>query len=295
MTCQYCQTWILDDDHRCSRCGRRVRATPARISPATYPIAASATAPAYDFTPEHSEAHPEPERGQQPLFFGAAPEPRVIPFDSLTSPAERDAIRQRAALTPRPAAKPSRAPVQTPSTKRSRPRRTAEEGQSQLDFPADVALAEEQARTDARMQTFCDAPVAAIGSRVQAACFDALLMACGCGPALGLFFYLGGHLVVGKHNLPFLAGALLTIPLFYKLLFAVARQDTPGMRVAGLQLVDFDGQPPKRDRRLGRLCGAIISLLAAGVGMIWALVDEEHLAWHDHMSATFPTYLKSNR
>src|SRR3954451_17235700 len=77
MTCQHCQTWILDDDHRCRRCGRRIRNTPSRISPTTYPIAATATAPAYDFPPEEVEAsapgsaanvHPEPRPGQQPLF-----------------------------------------------------------------------------------------------------------------------------------------------------------------------------------------------------------------------------------
>jgi hypothetical protein len=25
------------------------------------------------------------------------------------------------------------------------------------------------------------------------------------------------------------------------------------------------------------------------LGMLWALVDEEALTWHDHMSKTFPT------
>jgi hypothetical protein len=30
-------------------------------------------------------------------------------------------------------------------------------------------------------------------------------------------------------------------------------------------------------------------LLAAGTGLIWALVDEDSLTWHDHISGTFPT------
>jgi hypothetical protein len=30
-------------------------------------------------------------------------------------------------------------------------------------------------------------------------------------------------------------------------------------------------------------------LIAGGLGIVWILVDEEQLAWHDHISKTFPT------
>src|SRR5438270_7737194 len=108
MTCQHCQTWILDEDHRCRRCGRRVRSTPTRISPSTYPIAATATARAYDFhsleeavdaralSPEAQEPI-LPRTDQQALFSQPVNEPRVIPFDQLTTPAERESIRARVA------------------------------------------------------------------------------------------------------------------------------------------------------------------------------------------------------
>ena len=278
MTCQYCQTWILDDDHRCTRCGRRVRATPARISPATYPIAATATAPAYDFEPEPVQVPVEAPAGHQaPLFTGPAGEPRVIPFDSLTSPSERTAIRQRAATS----AKAER--------KRARTAAREEAEQSQFEFPSELSTAE-AAQANARLQMFCHTPVATAGPRLHAALFDALVIACGCGPALGFYFYLGGQLSLDKHALPFLAVALLTIPLYYKMLWALAGKDSPGMRAAGLRLVDFDGKMPRRDQRFGRLFGSALSLLAAGIGMIWLLVDEERLTWHDHMSGTFPTF-----
>jgi hypothetical protein len=32
-----------------------------------------------------------------------------------------------------------------------------------------------------------------------------------------------------------------------------------------------------------------VSFIAAGIGLLWALVDEERLTWHDYMSKTFPT------
>ncbi|HLH01514.1 MAG TPA: RDD family protein [Bryobacteraceae bacterium] len=254
-----------------------MRATPARISPATYPIAATATAPAYDFEPETAPISPEAAPGQQAaLFSGTAGEPRVIPFASLTSPSERTAIRRRAATS----AKADR--------KRTRVTRSEVE-QSRFDFPSEISAAE-AAQADARLKMFCETPVATAGPRLQAALFDALVMACGCGPALGLYFYLGGQLSLDKHVLPFFFLALLTIPLYYKLLWALAGKDTPGMRAARLELVDFDGKEPGRDQRFGRLFGSALSLLAAGIGMIWLLVDEERLTWHDHMSGTFPTF-----
>jgi uncharacterized RDD family membrane protein YckC len=61
------------------------------------------------------------------------------------------------------------------------------------------------------------------------------------------------------------------------------------MQRVGVRLVDFDGNPPSQKRRYQRLFGSILSFLAAGVGLIWALVDEDSLTWHDHISATFPT------
>jgi len=281
MTCQHCQTWILDDDHRCRRCGRRVRSTPSRISPATYPIAAAATAPAYDFEPSRELTPVVQGPGQQALFVAQAREQRVvIPFDSLTSPAERDAIRLRSEAR-RPA------PVQNAKveSKRSRVKPAETPDQQHLEFQYD-----DQVLHTTPQHRACDAPVANTGARVQAALFDFLLIACGCGPGIGMFFYAGGHLASDKHVVPFLLAALMTVPLLYKLLWAFVGRDTPGMRIAGLELVDFDGKLPSKNRRFVRLFGSALSLLAAGMGMIWTLVDEEKLTWHDHMSGTFPTF-----
>jgi uncharacterized RDD family membrane protein YckC len=61
------------------------------------------------------------------------------------------------------------------------------------------------------------------------------------------------------------------------------------MCAMGLRLVDFYGNPPSRALRYQRALASFISFLAAGIGLIWALVDEDALTWHDHMSSTFPT------
>jgi len=293
MTCQHCQTWILDEDHRCRRCGRRVRATPSRISPSTYPIAATATAPAYDFEEELDEkpaSTGEPvQAGQQTLFNpqmqAASSDGRVIPFESLTSPAERAAIHLRAAETARPA--PMRnAKVES---KRARTKRTEPADQGQLEFQG-----REEFLSPPRTHLICDAPVATAGVRVQAALCDAVLMLCGCAIGLGMYLLAGGDFTANKHALPFVAAAILTVPLCYKLLWAFAGRDTPGTRMAGLELVDFDGKRPSKQRLYARLFGSIVSLLAGGTGLIWALVDEDKLTWHDHISGTFPTFRASD-
>jgi uncharacterized RDD family membrane protein YckC len=291
MTCQHCQTWILDDDHRCRRCGRRVRTTPSRISPETYPIAATATAPAYQYEPE-SQAAVEPAllrasspAGQQALFSAPLVDSRVIPFDSLTTQAERECIRARAAELARPA------PLKTERIEAPRPRarKTRSTDQRPLDFDP-----QEQALPLPQSSIICDAPVAPVALRMQAASVDALIIAAGSGLGVALFRLLGGQLYLDKHVAPFFALAILTVPLFYELLWTVAGRDTTGMRVAGLQLVDFDGNAPSPARRYQRLCGTALSLLAAGIGMIWALVDEDGLTWHDHISSTFPTVVSED-
>ena len=282
MTCQHCQTWILDDDHRCRRCGRRVRSTPARISPATYPIAGTATAAAYEH-PAECQLAPEPENapaGQQMLFQAPLADPRVIPFDSLTSHAERESIRARAAELARPA--PLKTEKIAAPRPRARNRRSADQGRLDFTAPAPAIPLPESS-------IVCDAPVAPLALRIQAAGIDALLIALGCAFGVTLFYFLGGQVSLERRAAPFFLLSIFTVPLFYKLLWTMAGRDTAGMRSAGLQIVDFDGNRPSQARRYQRLCATFLSLLAAGMGLIWALVDEDGLTWHDHISSTFPT------
>ena len=291
MTCQHCQTWILDDDHRCRRCGRRVRGVSSRISPESYPIAATATAHAYDFPPVIRPTTPgagiaekaperEPDPGQQPLFESYVAEPRVIPFDSLTTTAQRESIRARAADLFRPA------PLKTArmEIRHARPRKSKSRDQRTLDFQG-----QQEVLTQPESNIICDAPVAPTGLRVEAALIDGLLVLCGYALGAALFVYKGGNVSADKHAILFLLFALATVPLVYKLLWVFVGRDSIGMQRAGIRLVDFDGNPPSHARRYQRFFGSILSLLAAGVGLVWALVDEDRLTWHDHVSSTFPT------
>jgi hypothetical protein len=57
--------------------------------------------------------------------------------------------------------------------------------------------------------------------------------------------------------------------------------------------VNFDGQRPTQRERLQRFAWSAVSVLPAGLGLLWALVDEENLTWHDHSSKTFLTCFSS--
>jgi uncharacterized RDD family membrane protein YckC len=81
----------------------------------------------------------------------------------------------------------------------------------------------------------------------------------------------------------------LAIVVLYGLLFVVRSERTPGMRRAGLRLVDFDGAPAARRQRLYRLIGVVVSAGSFLLGFLWAALDEEKLYWHDHISRTFLT------
>jgi uncharacterized RDD family membrane protein YckC len=83
-------------------------------------------------------------------------------------------------------------------------------------------------------------------------------------------------------------GSLL-LTLLYGLLFLWGAGATPGMRATGLRLVNFDGQPATRQQRLWRLLGGIVSGGSFLIGFLWAVVDEEKLYWHDHISKTYLT------
>ena len=220
--------------------------------------------------PELAATDREPAQGNKPLrasqyqpsLFGSREHPRVVPFETLT---------------------PSKATPKAPSGKpRTRPKRLIP-GQQSFGFEAPPQL---QTSIDAVI--YCDAPVAITAHRVLAAAIDWSLVAI----ALALFFgtlqFAAGALAFTKHTLPFYAAAAALVAMFYKLLWCMGNGDSPGTRFSVLRLVDFDGRPPTRRQRFLRAAFSCVSFLC-GLGLIWALFDEDQLTWQDHGSKTFPT------
>jgi uncharacterized RDD family membrane protein YckC len=74
--------------------------------------------------------------------------------------------------------------------------------------------------------------------------------------------------------------------LYHGLFFAVARS-TPGMRYAGIGLCTFSDENPTPQQLQRRVGAVILSLLPVGLGLLWAIFDEDHLTWHDRLSHTY--------
>jgi uncharacterized RDD family membrane protein YckC len=285
MQCRYCQNWNEEDERRCVRCGRRLHLASPRSAPETsYPTTAAATALALESLP-----------GGQPL--SAAPLPRTSP--NYQPSLFRDAAYRDGVAVPKvvpiPMLTPMRPPARTENpSRRARPAaprspRRDHDSQQSLDFYAAQANQSSALGTEVHAVIYCDAPVALPAHRMIAAAFDMSMVLIAVGLFLGVFFLSGGMLMLSQQNAPFLISVAALLGIFYRFLFVLGNGETPGMRFAGLRTVNFDGRSPDRDQRAFRQVSSLLSFLSAGLGLVWALVDEENLTWHDHISKTFPT------
>jgi hypothetical protein len=83
------------------------------------------------------------------------------------------------------------------------------------------------------------------------------------------------------------AFALAAIAVLYYAIFFTLAEGTPGMKYARLSLCTFDDELPTRAQKRSRLAALLLSLLPVGLGVAWAIFDEEHLSWHDRLSRTY--------
>lgn len=263
----------------------------------------TATAPDYNFyvreevvssltmCPEQANAVPT----QQVLFATDVPNPRIIPFDSLTADAARRSARANGTAMAKEfndseITRPAPLTAERVQVRRPRNTKSSPSNQRHLEL-----FGNEEVLSQPEPTFICDTPVAPAMLRVRAGLIDTLLMAAGCVVAAAVFrLWAGADFVLDKHTLSFLAAALITIPLFYRFLWAFVGLDSVGMRLSGLRLVDFDGNPPSQERRYHRILGSFLSVLAAGMGLIWSFVDQYHLSWHDHISSTFPVVISQD-
>lgn len=81
--------------------------------------------------------------------------------------------------------------------------------------------------------------------------------------------------------------ALVVVAALYQMFFFTLGRATPGMKYAQIRLTTFEGMMPVRAERYKRMAALLVSVLPAGLGLAWALFDEDHLSWHDRLSRTY--------
>lgn len=270
MQCGYCGFNNGAEDHRCLRCGRRIGIAVA--APASY-VGATALAVAPAFEPETHravvpDARPATAPGQPELFPTGAP--KIIPFPGPVK--QNPAVKQSATH-----AHAARRPQQ--------PRGATQ--QTALDFLS-APPAQRTLRDEVPAQIDCEQAVAAPMHRFVASSIDAAFILIGFGLFVAISQLMGSSFGTGKLFWVFVGACFALIAAFYGLIFAIAGRETAGMRSTDLQLVTFDGLPVEGRTRAVRLAATWLSFCSGGLGLIWALADEENLTWQDHISKTFP-------
>jgi uncharacterized RDD family membrane protein YckC len=280
--CSYCGNENDAESMRCQLCGRRSAGGPALV-----PDHFGNAAPNLDFAlnpiPEVPPRKPAPSQGR--LFPHQEPR-KVLPFDRV-SPQASTAGKKILESSAR-----------TRALRRANERmgvtgqinHTGQYGQQVFSFPAAEAI-----RAHPEPRKCANFPVASPVQRLQATLWNHLLILLGLAIFAGILHLWGAEWPVSASDQYIFLGLGVCIVLFYYLIFAIAGADTPGMRVAGLKLVDFYGHAPETSQRVFRVFGTLVSLSSLGMGFLWCLFEAESLTWHDDISSTAPTPIASHR
>lgn len=212
----------------------------------------------------------------------------VIPFEQIRRPK-----RAEPRLTPQMphVGPPAPTATQRPAAQQRASLATGswQAEQGVLDFVPASPLRARLLKTEVEAQVFCEQPVATPTHRAVAAAIDAAFILLGFGLLLFVYYLMGGEFGSGKVFWVALLPALGLVAVAYGLLWTISGRETAGMAFTDLQLITFDGFPVDARSRIVRYVFCWMSFLAGGLGVLWAVADEENLTWHDHISKTFPT------
>lgn len=159
------------------------------------------------------------------------------------------------------------------------------------EVPTSVApLADIQLEPEENAETIdeLDLPlrVAPMGQRFLAGCADVLIV------TIATFVFLAivlRQVPAPDGRLGYALVAMLPMALWaiYEYLFLVHCATTPGMQMARLSLVSFDAEFIRRRTRRARALACMLSTFPLALGIIWALLDDDTLCWHDRISRTY--------
>lgn len=238
-------------------------------------VVETAVAPALDWQERAERAS---ARGPQLAAVNPAPSRKAAPMQPALFPYREE---QKIVKLGGQAAARQRAAGESARSARKR----VPEGQSAFDFetaPAPNVLAHASDKNT-------PLSVAPISLRAMSAMFDMGLA----GGLTGLFLTtvrltLGQLPSTTTAYISYGVGALLFFFL-YKLIYCLYGQPTFGLQGARLRVVTFNGAEPGRTQCLIRMGAGCISVVSAGMGLLWSLADQDKLSWHDHISQTFLT------
>lgn len=296
MICSRCAHWNDDDEHRCLKCAARLN--DRQVESAFHSYGALAL---------------QPSRRESPAAVALLERPEELAVETHTETATghgripRYATSQQSLFKLRDSGKvisidgtaPERRPAKKQSTggKKTRPATASYLlQQGVLEFVPKPTPQTRKLATSVDASIFCEDLVASVSHRMVAAAYDMGIIGLLVLTFLEILYWGCEDLasaIEDPMNLAVLAAGPLLIGLLYESICLAARGKTPGMRAAGLKLVDFDGRRPSEAQLHMRVLGAFVNVLPVGLGLLWALVDEESLTLQDHISHTFPTSINT--
>jgi uncharacterized RDD family membrane protein YckC len=132
--------------------------------------------------------------------------------------------------------------------------------------------------------------IAPLSRRVMAAVVDGCCIAAALIGFATVAAYVSGPRLQAMSK-PTLTGVVVftfaIAALLYQLLFFSLNEATPGMRYARIGLCTFAEANPTRKAMRRRVMAQMLAVGPVGLGVLWAWMDDDRLAWHDRISRTY--------
>jgi len=123
--------------------------------------------------------------------------------------------------------------------------------------------------------------------RVMSAMVDGILVAGGSLAFIAAYARAGGEIPMGVPALLSVLGILMVVHILYQLLFFTFSDETPGMRYARIGLCTFTDENPTRADMRRRILAQFVAVGPLGLGLLWILLDDDALGWHDRISRMY--------
>jgi uncharacterized RDD family membrane protein YckC len=144
-------------------------------------------------------------------------------------------------------------------------------------------------RKEAEKQPGIDIPMqsAPLGRRIFAAMVDGIVIAAASALCGFIFSKVSAVRPPLPQRVELAAGVPALLWALYQYLLIVYSASTPGLRLARLELTNFDGKTTTRRIRRCRVLASFLSTASLGMGYAWVFLDEDSLCWHDRITHTY--------
>jgi hypothetical protein len=144
-------------------------------------------------------------------------------------------------------------------------------------------------RKEAEKRPGIDIPLqsAPLGRRIFAAIIDGIVIAAASALCGFIFSKVSTVRPPVLQLVEIAAGVPCLLWALYQYLLIVYSASTPGLRLARLELTNFNGKATTRRIRRWRVLASFLSTASLGMGYAWVFLDEDSLCWHDRITHTY--------